>query len=441
MLTPALIRSVCPHATVDYVSAFTSDKAAEIFTQFEISASPERMAPFMANISHECQGMTIVRESGYYRASTLMSVFGVRYKKSPDSDGDGLSDLAEAHAMKPRLVFNYNYGFRLGNEDDGVNDDDGYNYRGGGPLQATGKGFYKWLEARTGIPFGSNPELIEVPEHWPLVAALTWCEHPSAGNMNPFADQGNFEACCRGINTGSPFSTMAFNGWADRVDWLLKWAPALGAQASVGGGAATGIYRYGSPRSAAVRTIQARLNALRYGEGNLTVDGLFGTRTRSAVYDFQLENGLKPDGIVGPVTWGKLVSDPNVRPYPAPVAAMLGVAGLRAAGDPEIKQADRDRAAAVTLGVSGAVLTASNTGALDIAQGLAKDAGAWQSALTTLVAMLKFTAQYPVTIGILIAAILLYRRFGDVVYQKVEKWTRPVGGGMAASAAKGASNV
>jgi N-acetylmuramoyl-L-alanine amidase len=50
--------------------------------------------------------------------------------------------------------------------------------------------------------------------------------------------------------------------------------------------------------------VQARLNNLRYDCG--PVDGIFGPRTRSAVLMFQEEQGLKVDGIPGPITQGRL---------------------------------------------------------------------------------------------------------------------------------------
>jgi len=40
---------------------------------------------------------------------------------------------------------------------------------------------------------------------------------------------------------------------------------------------------------------------------DLNVDGLFGPMTRSKVQHFQGQNGLAPDGIVGPLTWAKLI--------------------------------------------------------------------------------------------------------------------------------------
>ncbi len=42
---------------------------------------------------------------------------------------------------------------------------------------------------------------------------------------------------------------------------------------------------------------------------HLYEDGIFGTITKEAVCDFQRKNGLKADGIVGDVTWAKLLSN------------------------------------------------------------------------------------------------------------------------------------
>lgn len=52
-----------------------------------------------------------------------------------------------------------------------------------------------------------------------------------------------------------------------------------------------------------VKTLQSALNRAGYG---LTVDGVFGSKTTSAVKDFQKKHGLSADGIVGDKTWDKL---------------------------------------------------------------------------------------------------------------------------------------
>jgi len=53
-------------------------------------------------------------------------------------------------------------------------------------------------------------------------------------------------------------------------------------------------------RSQEVRNIQTVLKQQGYYTGN--VDGIFGTRTKNAVINFQRDNGLSPDGIVGEKT-------------------------------------------------------------------------------------------------------------------------------------------
>ena len=63
------------------------------------------------------------------------------------------------------------------------------------------------------------------------------------------------------------------------------------------------MLRIGS-RGDAVRKLQEMLNAKGYTCGS--VDGIFGSKTKAAVLAFQKANGLGADGIVGPLTWGKL---------------------------------------------------------------------------------------------------------------------------------------
>ena len=64
------------------------------------------------------------------------------------------------------------------------------------------------------------------------------------------------------------------------------------------------MLRTGS-RGDAVRKLQELLSAKGYTCGS--VDGIFGSKTKAAVLAFQKANGLAADGIVGPLTWGKLV--------------------------------------------------------------------------------------------------------------------------------------
>ena len=71
------------------------------------------------------------------------------------------------------------------------------------------------------------------------------------------------------------------------------------------------LIRVGST-GANVRLIQSFLNTVRIAHPNipqLVADGIFGPITKSAVTAFQRQFGLTPDGIVGPVTWGRLMQE------------------------------------------------------------------------------------------------------------------------------------
>lgn len=54
-----------------------------------------------------------------------------------------------------------------------------------------------------------------------------------------------------------------------------------------------------------VKTLQSKLDKLGYNPG--PQDGIFGNRTRKAVKDFQLAQGLNDDGVVNQTTWSAIV--------------------------------------------------------------------------------------------------------------------------------------
>ncbi|MFZ5974798.1 MAG: M14 family metallopeptidase [Bacillota bacterium] len=58
---------------------------------------------------------------------------------------------------------------------------------------------------------------------------------------------------------------------------------------------------YTGSRGPYVKLVQSLLKRIGYDSG--PVDGVFGSQTRQAVIAFQMNNGLTPDGIVGPATW------------------------------------------------------------------------------------------------------------------------------------------
>ena len=66
---------------------------------------------------------------------------------------------------------------------------------------------------------------------------------------------------------------------------------------------------------AGVRMVQEAINKLAPtvpGMWQITVDGIFGNNTRDAVMAFQRIFGLVVDGIVGPITWNRLMQEANI---------------------------------------------------------------------------------------------------------------------------------
>lgn len=75
-----------------------------------------------------------------------------------------------------------------------------------------------------------------------------------------------------------------------------------GGSSSSGSSTTYPVLRQGSTGSA-VQQLQQALVSKGY---SLSVDGAFGPMTRNAVMSFQSSVGITADGVVGPVTWGKL---------------------------------------------------------------------------------------------------------------------------------------
>lgn len=68
-----------------------------------------------------------------------------------------------------------------------------------------------------------------------------------------------------------------------------------------------------------VKRIQVTLNALGYNVGD--ADGIYGSKTKTGVAKYQSDNGLSPDGIVGPQTWQLLMGGAIPQAGPASVSA------------------------------------------------------------------------------------------------------------------------
>jgi putative chitinase len=201
-----------------YVSTLASANAKDLLARLEISKTATRLAMLLANLMHETGGLIVVRENMNYTASRMMEVWPHWF---PDLD------FAKRYEHKPRDLANYIYGKEttigrnLGNTKE---PDDGWNYRGGGLMQTTGRAGYREFGRFAGIDLENHPELIEIP----INSLKAGCAEWDALKLNSYADDENFKACCNGINRGNPKSAAAPIGWNERQAWLSRCLKAFG---------------------------------------------------------------------------------------------------------------------------------------------------------------------------------------------------------------------
>jgi peptidoglycan hydrolase-like protein with peptidoglycan-binding domain len=81
-------------------------------------------------------------------------------------------------------------------------------------------------------------------------------------------------------------------------------APAIAAQTAVMTATETASTSRPDASPDGIKQVQIALKAAGYDPG--PADGRMGARTKTAIRDFQVANGLQADGKVGPKTWAKL---------------------------------------------------------------------------------------------------------------------------------------
>jgi putative chitinase len=169
------------------------------------TASPLVVAMMFGQFSEECGAGLEMEENGNYTAQRLLQVFPTHFT----------AGMAQRAAHNPRLVFDIAYGGRMGNAP--PPSDDGYNFRGRGLPQVTGREGYAKLAAKTGLPLTEHPELLSDPDHALEcgVADFVLC------GCLPFARNGDVLNVTKRLNGG-------YNGLADRRTWTARWKRELG---------------------------------------------------------------------------------------------------------------------------------------------------------------------------------------------------------------------
>ena len=123
---------------------------------------------------------------------------------------------------------------------------------------------------------------------------------------------------CAFINNPSDMARLDVNTMAQAIAEGIRDVFPISGGGSGGGESGGGMPAYPGTairvgdRGESVKQIQRCLNRVSQRHStipHLTEDGIFGPRTLEAITTFQRIFGLNPDGVVGPLTWGRLAQE------------------------------------------------------------------------------------------------------------------------------------
>ena len=170
--------------------------------EFQID-TPQRIAGFLAQTSHESGGYTMLAENLNYRAATLAACWPNRFAvlgtdKKPVKENGKLVPTAVANSIagKPELIANLVYSGRMGNGP--AESGEGWAFRGRGLKQLTGKFNYTKCSEGLGADLVANPDLLLEPVYAARSAGWFW----KTNNLSAFADAGDIKGMTKKINGG-----------------------------------------------------------------------------------------------------------------------------------------------------------------------------------------------------------------------------------------------
>lgn len=163
---------------------------SQLLPDYEIN-TPQRVAAFIAQCSHESGGFMVLKENLNYRAASLRKLFP---KYFPD---DAIAQRYASMPNKQEAIANRIYANRMGNgpEESG----DGYRYCGRGLIQLTGRQNYTWFAASLEITPEEATEYLGTFEG----AAQSACWFWETNKLNQWADAGDIVTLTKRINGGT----------------------------------------------------------------------------------------------------------------------------------------------------------------------------------------------------------------------------------------------
>ena len=160
---------------------------SSVLPKYEID-SPQRVAAFIAQCTHESGGFKRLKENLNYKAESLVRVFPKYFPSL---------DLAKQYAHDQEKIANRVYGSRMGNGNESSGD--GFRYCGRGLIQLTGRNNYTKFSESIGMAVEEVPALLETFEGAVKSACWFW----KTNNLNQYADAGDILTMTKRINGGT----------------------------------------------------------------------------------------------------------------------------------------------------------------------------------------------------------------------------------------------
>jgi putative chitinase len=160
---------------------------SQLLPDYDIN-TPQRIAAFIAQCSHESAGFKFLKENLNYRAESLMRVWP-RYFPN--------IELAKQYAHNQEKIANRAYANRMGNGNEGSGD--GWKFCGRGLIQLTGRNNYEAFAESIETPVEEIPEYLATFEG----AAQSACWFWETNGLNKWADTGDIVTLTKKINGGT----------------------------------------------------------------------------------------------------------------------------------------------------------------------------------------------------------------------------------------------
>lgn len=157
------------HAQIDaWATPFS-----QVIDKNTFDGGDEELAQYMGQIVHESTMMSALSENLNYTPAGLTATFGIHRISQAQADTLGRTP---AHPADQKAIAMQVYGGQWGLAELGnlIGSEDGWNYRGSGLIQTTGRYNFLKAEKATDIPFTTNSELLRTPGTPCLEASLAW---------------------------------------------------------------------------------------------------------------------------------------------------------------------------------------------------------------------------------------------------------------------------